>query len=101
MPLLIALIDGTVDLALIIAIAGAAMTALGVIAFLGAIGFTAKALSDMVKALCGVKDKVMRRTYKNHDGREVIEEIPYEPAMNIVNVATRAVKEITDGRNQH
>jgi hypothetical protein len=101
MPLLIAIIEALVDGTLIVAVTAALMAFLAAVSLLGAFAFVTMAITTLIKAIFGVSQKMVRRTYINNDGQKVIEEIPYDPAMNFVNAAVRTTKELTDGRNQH
>jgi ribonuclease PH len=100
MPLLIAIIEALVDGTLIVAVTAALMALLAAISLLGAFACVTMAITTLIKAIFGVSQKVMRRTYINNDGQKVIEEVPYDPAMNFVNAAVRTTKELTYDRER-
>jgi hypothetical protein len=100
--LLIAIIEALMDGTLIVAATAAFMALLAAVSLLGAFACVTMAITTLIKAIFGVSQKVMRRTYINNDGQKVIEEVPYDPAMNFVNAAVRTSKELTyerEGRN--
>jgi hypothetical protein len=96
------IIGALVDATEMAAIWSAVMAALGVLLAMGftaAFLFLAWKLLETVLAIIRMcfglpNPNVVRRRYINNDGREVIEEIPYDPAMNFVNAAVRTTKEI-------
>lgn len=91
------LFSGLVDAYLITA-AAAGMAGLLV---LGALYLILKVVKDIMRIIFGVPDPVIRREFIDADGRRGVEEIPYQPAMNIFNATTQTVRAIQDGRNQH
>lgn len=101
LPLIEILVNGLVDSFLIAACATAAAAGFSVMLLLGALYLSLKAIKDIVRVICGVPDPVVRREFIDADGRRGVEEIPYQPAMNIFNATTQTVRAIQDGRNQH
>jgi ribonuclease PH len=99
-PVLIAIIEALVDGTLIVAVTAALMALLAAVSLLGAFACVTMAITTLIKAIFGISQKVMRRTYINNDGQKVIEEVPYDPAMNFVNAAVRTTKELTYDRER-
>lgn len=79
------LIGGIVDAYLITAVAAGLAGA----CFLGAIYMILKAIKDIVRAVYGVPDPVVRREFIDAQGRRGVEEIPYQPAMNLLTTAVQ------------
>jgi hypothetical protein len=100
LPLLIAIIEALVDGTLIVAVTAAFMALLAAVSLLGAFACAMLAINTLIKGIFGISQKMIRRRYINNDGREVIEEIPYDPAMNFVNAAVRTTKELTYDRER-
>jgi Na+/proline symporter len=96
MPILIALIDALVDGALIAAALTAFMGVLAAVSFTACVACVMMALASIVKAICGTPPRVIRREYINDDGRRVIEEIPYQPATNLLAGIARRHRELTE-----
>jgi hypothetical protein len=94
------LVSGLVDGTLITAVVAGFMALLAAVSLLGAFACVTMAITTLIKAIFGVSQKMMRRTYINNDGQKVIEEIPYDPAMNFVNAAVRTTKELTYDRER-
>src|ERR1700757_824886 len=100
MPIIIAIIEALIDGTLIAACLAGFMALIAALSMLGALGFVLAALAMIIKAIRGTPDKVIRRRYINHDGREVIEEIPHQPVMGLLTgfaqEAAQRRRELTD-----